>query len=383
MQLKRALFVLQLLVFLLFCLALPSPSYFAAADELTGDVTGAVTLRHNYYLERSTRVVAPEAGIRLDLPSATTVEAIYLVDAITSASLAAGAIEDVAFTEIRHDIRARVEQRVNLNGNPAAFGAIIRRSHEPDYDSLAVSLMARAEMNKRNTIAGIRLNFLEDEIRQTFRGRDNTPTTMDFNERLSGVGFGMTLTQLLSPTISASGEYEIYTLDGFTANAYRRVQVAGTPIPEKHPDQRRRHSLAGRLAILFPAIAASLHVHIRLYQDDWKIRAAAPELRAYKSLGESAHLRFRYRYYQQSSAFFSQESREYQLSDPYFTADPKMTAFRSHLLGGQMKIFGRFLEAGRFPRLRDLSFDLGFEYIFNTNAYGNGLIMQAGMHIPF
>lgn len=375
LQLRRAFLLLSLALFII--------SPFAAADELTGDITGAITLRHNYYLERSTRVIAPEAGIRLDLPSATTVEAIYLVDAITSASLAAGALEDVAFTEIRHDIRARIEQRLEINGNPAAFGAIIRRSHEPDYDSLAVSLMARAEMNKRNTIAGIRLNFLEDEIRQTFRGRENTPTTMDFNERLGGVGFGITLSQLLSPAISASGEYEIYMLDGFTANAYRRVQVAGTPVPEKHPDQRRRHSLAGRLAVLFPAIAASLHIHIRLYQDDWKIRALAPELRAYKSLGESAHLRLRYRYYQQSAAFFYEASGEYDIADPYVSADPKMSAFNSHLFGGQMKIFGHFLEASHFPRLRELSFDLGFEYIFNTNAYGNGLIMQAGLNIPF
>lgn len=375
MQLRRALAPL--------CLALLLLSPFAAADELTGDVTGALTLRHNYYLERSTRVVAPEAGIRLDLPSATTVEAIYLVDAITSASLAAGALEDVAFTEVRHDVTARVEQRFDINGNPAAVGALIRRSHEPDYDSLSVSVMARAEMNQRNTMAGFRLSFLEDEVRQNFRGRDNTPTTMDFQERLSGAGFAVTLSQLLSRTISASGDYEIYVLDGFTANAYRRVQVAGTPVPEKHPDSRRRHTVSGRLAMLFPAIAASLHVHVRLYQDDWKIRAITPELRAYKSLGEAAHLRLRYRYYQQSAAYFYRAGGEYQIDDPYLSADPKMSAFHSHLLGAQMKIFGRFLEASRFPRLKDLSFDLGFEYIFNTNAYGNGLIMQAGLHIPF
>lgn len=375
MQLRRALVP--------FCLALALLSPLAAADELTGDVSGAVMLRHNYYLERSTRVIAPEAGIRLDLPSATTIEAAYLIDAITSASLAAGALEDVAFTEVRHDVAARIEQRIDINGNPAAVGALIRRSHEPDYDSLAVSLMARAEMNQRNTAVGFRLNFLEDEVRQTFRGRDNTPTTMDFRERLSGVGFGMTLTQLLSRTVSAGGEYEIVVLDGFTANAYRRVVVAGTPLPEKHPDSRRRHSVAGRLAILFPAIATSLHVHMRLYRDDWKIRAITPELRVYHSLGESAHLRLRYRFYQQSAAFFHLETGEYQIDDPYRTADPKMSAFHSHTLGGQMKIFGRFLEAGRFPRLADLSFDLGFEYIFNTNAYGNGLITQAGMHIPF
>ena len=375
MQLRLALVALSSISALLCSLAL--------ADELTGDVTGAVMLRHNYYLERSTRVVAPEVGARLDFASGATVKASYLVDAITSASLAAGAVEDVAFTEVRHDAALTLARRLQLEGNPATVAASVRRSHEPDYDSLSVSLFGLAELNKRNTAVSFRLTFLSDEIRQSFRGRDNTPTTAGFREELRGVGTALGVTQLLTKTIYVGADYELFVLDGFTANAYRCVLVAGTPLPEHHPETRRRHTLAGRLALLFPDIGATLHVHVRLYRDDWGILAATPEARVYKKLGPSSHVRLRYRYYNQASAFFHRRDGMYLLNDAYVTADPKMASFHSHLAGAHLKIFFDFLEGGRLARLRGASLDLGFEYIFSTSAFGDGLISQAGLVVPF
>src|SRR5688500_16897296 len=60
----------------------------ARADEASGTWTGEVELRGNYYWETSTRVVAPEARIRLESPVGVRVDAGYLLDAITSASIA-------------------------------------------------------------------------------------------------------------------------------------------------------------------------------------------------------------------------------------------------------------------------------------------------------
>jgi hypothetical protein len=368
-----------------FALALSSAlaTSFAMADELSGDITGAVMLRHNYYLERSTRVVAPEVGARLDFPSGATVETTYLVDAITSASLAAGAIEDIAFTEVRHDVNVTLGRRLELDGNPTVLTASLRRSHEPDYDSLSVSLFGAAELNKRNTAVSFRLTFLSDEVRQNFRGRDNTPTTAGFREELRGVGTAVGITQLLSRNAYVGVDYELFVLEGFTANAYRRVLAAGTPLPEFHPETRRRHTVAGRLALMFPDIGTALHLHVRLYRDDWDILAATPEARVYKKLGSYSNLRFRYRYYTQGAAFFYRADGDYQLSDPYMTADPKMAPFHSHLLGSQLKIFFDFLEDSRLARFRGAALDIGFEYLFSTSAFGNGAITQAGLIVPF
>lgn len=373
----------RIALFALLAFALVFATSFAFADEVSGGVTGAVMARNNYYLERSTRVVAPEVGARLDFPSGATVEAVYLVDAITSASLAAGALEDVAFTELRHDVRATLGRRLTIDENPVQLAATFRRSHEPDYDSLSVSLFGAAELNRRNTAVSFRLSFLSDEVRQTFRGRERTPTTMGFREELRGAGVALALTQLLTPRAYVGADYEFYVLEGFTANAYRRVLTAGTPLPEHHPETRKRHTVATRLAVMFPELATSLHLHVRLYRDDWDILAATPEARVYTKLGSFSHLRLRYRYYKQGAAFFYRADGEYLPTDPFVTADPKMAPFQSHLLGGQLKLFLDFLDEGRFKRLRGASFDVGFEYIFSTSAYGNGTITQAGLVIPF
>jgi hypothetical protein len=376
LQLTSRLFLALVLVSVL-------ATSFALADELTGDVTGAVMLRSNYYLERSTRVIAPEVGARLDFPSGATVEATYLVDVITSASLAAGALEDVAFTEVRHDVAATVGRRLELDGKPAVVSASLRRSHEPDYDSLSVSLFGAAELNKRNTGVSFRLSFLSDDVRQNFRGRDNSPTTMGFAEELRGAGAAFGITQLLSKTTFVGADYEYYVLEGFTANAYRRVLVSGTPLPEHHPETRRRHTLAGRLALTLPRLGATLHLHARLYRDDWNILAATPEARVYKKLGSHSSFRLRYRYYRQGAAYFYRADGDYQLSDDYVTADPKMAPFHSHLVGSQLKIFFDFLEDSRFARFRGAALDIGIEYLFSTSAFGNGAIAQAGLIVPF
>jgi hypothetical protein len=263
------------------------------------------------------------------------------------------------------------------------LAASLRRSHEPDYDSLSVSLFGVAELNKRNTAVSFRLTFLSDEVRQNFRGRDNTPTTAGFREELRGTGTAVGITQLLSRNAYVGADYELFVLEGFTANAYRRVLAAGTPLPEHHPETRRRHTIAGRLAVMFPDIGTALHLHVRLYRDDWDILAATPEARVYKKLGSYSNFRFRYRYYRQGSAFFYRADGDYQLSDAYMTADPKMAPFHSHLLGSQLKIFFDFLEDSRFARFRSAALDIGFEYLFSTSAFGNGVITQAGLIVPF
>src|SRR5262245_18136952 len=58
------------------------------ADDATGTWTGSLEGRGNYYWERSTRVVVPAAKIKLAAPNGLRVGADYLVDVITSASIA-------------------------------------------------------------------------------------------------------------------------------------------------------------------------------------------------------------------------------------------------------------------------------------------------------
>ncbi|MEO8214658.1 MAG: hypothetical protein ABI560_15760, partial [Myxococcales bacterium] len=72
-----------------------------AGDAARGE--NRVTVRGQYYREPSTRVVQPVAEISADLPGGLDMSAHYLLDAITSASVASGAAGDNLFTEYRNE----------------------------------------------------------------------------------------------------------------------------------------------------------------------------------------------------------------------------------------------------------------------------------------
>src|SRR5207244_1576137 len=90
---------------------------------------GEVHLRGNYWRDRNTRVLAPEALLSKEYPTGTTVEGSYLLDAITSASVAAGVAADHPFTELRNEVGVRLAQRLG----PASIGGSYRYSTESDY----------------------------------------------------------------------------------------------------------------------------------------------------------------------------------------------------------------------------------------------------------
>ncbi|MDH3728991.1 MAG: hypothetical protein OER77_15780, partial [Myxococcales bacterium] len=85
---------------------------------MTGTWTGDVQLRGNYYWDRSTRVVAPEIIAQLEAPQGSRLRVDYLVDSITSASIAAGALEDTRFNEIRHDVAVKGGHEFYERENP-------------------------------------------------------------------------------------------------------------------------------------------------------------------------------------------------------------------------------------------------------------------------
>src|SRR5690349_5157370 len=86
----------------------------AGADAVSGTFTGNVALRGNYYWERSTRVVAPAITAGMETPQGIRMDATYLIDAITSASVATGVQSDHPFTEKRHDFQAGAAYEFNF-----------------------------------------------------------------------------------------------------------------------------------------------------------------------------------------------------------------------------------------------------------------------------
>ena len=363
----------------------------ASADRASGTWTGNIELRGNYYWETSTRVVSPTLGVNLEAPNGVRLHADYLVDSITSASQAAGVIEDVRFTEIRHEGSVGTGYELELGNANLDLGVSFRTSREPDYLSLSGALTAALSLNDRSTVLNLSAFVLRDEIRQVLRaGGGARPmgtggTSADaFRESFYGLGFTAGWTQLLGRSVWSQVTYQYGYLDGFLANAYRRVSVADVLRPENHPGTRHRHTLTGRLAGFIGASGTSLHLIYRAYMDSWDIAALTPEVRIYQQIASNLNVRLRWRHYTQRRSFFYRDVYGQELPDDDFvTADPKMSTFHSNLLGFQLLLKGGFLNETALDVFRNATLDLTFEYIWNTNRFGNGVIAQAGVRIPF
>jgi hypothetical protein len=367
------------------CLAFVSP---LQAEESAG-YGGSVSLRGNYYWERSTRVVAPTASAALSTPSGVRLDGTYLVDAITSASLATGVQDDVLFTEIRNDVSAGLGYEIDFGPSQLDLSLQGRFSKEPDYLSRGLGISGAWSLNDRTTTLRLNGYFLHDEVSKIDRmaPMENPGELVAAKAvrvgTLDALSLGFALDQVLSPTTIATFGYDAALIEGFQANTYRMVAFAdGGVAAENHPETRTRNAYYAWVGQYIPATRSALRLGYRLYHDSWSVLAHAPEVRFHQEFGPYVEVRLRYRYYTQTSSYFYRELGNLK-ADRYFTNDPKMSQFHDQTLGIKLRVALDFLAFTPLDFARRAVLDFGVEYIFNTNRFGNGLIGQGGLTWPF
>lgn len=361
------------------------------ADEASGTWTGELTLQGNYYWERSTRVMAPELDVRLTSPDGVDVSANYVVDAITSASIAAGVIEDIRFTEVRHQGTIRLGREFDLGDAQLRVSAYGRLSHEPDYLATGLGVDLTLSLNQRATILTASAGYIHDDIGALLRGM-NAGAIDDLGRMLSnrgrvgdleGVHGSLGIQQILLPNLWVSGAYDVVATEGMLSSPYRTVMVQGGLSPERHPASRSRHAFSGRLAYFFEPTRTALHLMLRSYVDDWRLAAINPEVRLYQELGDSVTLRLRYRYYEQTRAFFWRSPEDFTVEDAFVTTDPKMSAFVTHAVGLRVLVALDFLAETPLAFLAQGYFDLSADYLMQGSRFGDAVLAQSSLRVPF
>ncbi|MDB4964397.1 MAG: hypothetical protein JWN44_86 [Myxococcales bacterium] len=246
-----------------------------------------LTLRGNYYRDRNTRVVQPALEIKKELPSGTQLEAHYLLDAITSASVAAGVLRDQPFTELRNETGFSLGQRFG----PALVLGSYSYSSESDYWAHTASLGVVLELFRKNTLLGASVSYGNDKIALRMG-----PTLYNPIGGLQTVRGIVTLTQELTRTLRLAASYELAIVgfgtpdNGWQGNVYRTVNLGGAPARELVPYQRIRQAAAAQLhwAVPLPIRLVPYFVFrpsYRLYWDDWGLLSHTPELRMYVPVG--------------------------------------------------------------------------------------------------
>ena len=362
----------------------------ARADAASGTYTGNLSLRGNYYWEKSTRVVSPAASATLETPSGVRVDGTYLLDAITSASTSSGVNSDNSFTERRNDAQAGVGYEFDLGKSQLDISARGRFSKEPDYFSRGGGLNAALSLDERNTILRFTSYAQRDDVYRKVRMNTTAdPAHLTASQAISVgelnvLSLGVAWDQLINRTTTLTVGYDLGLLDGFQANAYRMVpfQNGGGAGAERHPNKRARNAPYLWLAHFFNSTRTAIRAGYRLYYDSWNILAHTPEVRLHQEIGRYLELRTRYRYYTQDASFFFRKGGNLN-TDKYITMDPKMTAFHNQTLGFKVQLSLEFLAFSKFHALHGALLDWNVEYVFNTNRYGNGVIAQGGLGFPF
>src|SRR5262249_11455120 len=330
------------------------------------DVTQQVDVHGFYYKETSTRVVQPRMEVLAQIPrTSTLVGAEYSLDAISSASIAAGnRVSDNILTEYRNQVGARVVQSLNRLRLPvpARVGANYLRSRESDYDSDTVGGQASVDLFERNTTWTLAYSHSFDTVYDRPRRTRRDSLDTDF--------LSLSVAQLLSPTSVGVVGFEYAYLNGFQQNPYRTVATAGN-LNEVVPLIRNRYTAFGRVAKLLPASGTTVQAIYRFYHDDWGLNANTLEGRLYQDVTPNLDVRLAYRYYTQGHAYFAKARYDTRVDQAY-TSDPKLFAFDSHYIEGQARLHLSGLHGLHFWGWFENGFvEATFGVLYSGSTFGN------------
>jgi hypothetical protein len=337
-----------------------------------------VTFRGNYWRDRNTRVLQPEVDFSKELPSGTLLGAHYLLDAITSASVAAGAISDQPFTEVRHEGGFRIGQRIKER---ALLFASYSYSSESDYRAHTTSVGAAVDLFQRNTTLTGTIAWGHNDVLARI-----SPTSAIRIGGLDTVSLLLGVSQVLSKTALVTLGYELNVLgvglskehpeqNGYQGNPYRPVSVQNSPVRESVPFERYRQSFTVGLHLIFPIRSTftpflAFRPSYRYYTDDWGVSSHTPELRLIVPTGP-VEWRIGGRLYTQTAASFWNDRGDDVPFYPnggkacstcwggstkgqtYYTSDPKLSEFNTYYVDvrlffrlGFLHKLGRFISNG-------------------------------------
>ena len=357
------------------------------------------TLRGNYYRERSTRVLQPMVQVTADAPDERlTLGATYLLDAISSASIASGTAlatgGDNVFTELRHEATGTVGSRLGEWN----LGGFFRYSTETDYISRAGGLSVARDLLQRNINVGLAYSFAGD---RWSRIQNNTGARAPWCggdvsiDDCRSTGFGRNSNFLQVHNLSASYSHTLHKtvlalfsagyshLRGPLDNPYREGLLGG--IEETHPHVRNRVVLTPGVRWMVPRLRTVFEPFYSLYVDDWGQRAHTPELRVH--VRPLPHLRVRagYSYYKQTAAFFFRPDGQYAdgaaactrgAPANCATADVKAMPWDAHTPGAQLtwEFDGVAARNAAMRWLEGGFLEVTYNHSFQNNRFGNARI---------
>ena len=275
----------------------------------------------------------------------------YYVDYISSASI------DVVSTASEYKEK-RKEKSVGIDylTGKTTMGLSFTASDESDY-------------NADTARFGISQDFFGDLTTLALsyaRGRDTVQRNGDdtFEEHTDRQHYRVDLTQVITPELIISLNYEGITDEGFLNNPYRQVRFRDpfaargfSYEPEIYPETKTSSAVALRAAYHLPYRAA-VHAEARYYSDSWEVDAYNVEVSYVHPLPRDLTVELKYRYYDQSAAEFYSDLFDRSAQQNFLARDKELSTFNTMTVGAGLSYdfkppWVTFLERGQLSVFAD------------------------------
>ena len=350
----------------------------ASAAVLPAD---RVDFLHHGYSGGGLSVDGPSVLVRKSIADKVSVWGNYYVDSVSSASI------DVITTASSYsEERKQTSAGIDYLRGKTTMGLAWTKSDEDDYEGNSVRLGVSQDFFGDLTTLGIAYSRGWDTIS---RNGDDT-----FEADAKHQSWRVDLTQVVTPSMVVSLNYEGISDEGFLNNPYRQVRFEDPSATrgfnyesERYPNTRTSSALALRGLYYLPYRAA-LKAEGRYYTDSWGINAYNVELAYTHPLEEGLTLDVRYRYYNQTSADFYNDLFSRSNQQNFLARDKELASFNTHSVGvgvsqefetewlpfvnkGQVSMFFDYVQF-QYDDFRDLSvegsFAAGGEPLYEFNA---------------
>jgi len=325
-------------------------------------------------------VNGPSVLVRKSIADKVSVWGNYYIDSVSSASI------DVVTTASEYsEERDQTSAGIDYLRDKTFIGLSWTKSVESDYEGNSVRLGISQDFFGDLTTLGI----------SYARGWDTISRKGDevFEEEAKHQSWRVDLTQVVSPNLVLSLNYEGISDEGFLNNPYRQVRFVDPSAArgfsyeaERYPGTRTSSATALRGLYYLPYRAA-LKAEGRYYTDSWGIKAYNAELAYTHPLEEGLTLDLRYRFYSQTSADFYEDLFSRSNEQNFLARDKELSTFTSHTAGvgvsyefetpwlnfvdrGKASVFFDYIlfEYDDFSDLRTDGFAVGEEPLFSFNA---------------
>ena len=250
-------------------------------------------LMYHVYDGGGTKATGPALLIRKKLFDKVSLTGSYYVDAVSNASI------DVVTTASPYK-ETRTEYAVGMDYayRDALVTLTAANSREPDYTANRVGLDVSQEVFGGMTTVSLGYTRGADKVGKKGVGFFDTAQHWQYR-------FG--LTQILTPRVIASANFEAISDSGYLGSPYRVARVFGAAVNEVDPRTRTSRAVKFRVIgdVGGEALGrTSVRAEYRYFWDTWAIKAHTFEVGGSHYFGDAWLADASFRYYKQGHALF-------------------------------------------------------------------------------